>query len=415
MSSADFEKIEQLLGKALFDHQRAALDFWESARLVEDRLCLYYKTGSGKTLTSLLCMWARVQGQETVLVVAPPSTHMSWAAAAAALGMEVWCVSHAKFRQQAFKVLRTTPIIIDEFHMLGGYQAQGWKKLERISRGLQAPLIICSATPNYNDVERCYCVQKIVDPDSTRGGYLEFLYQHCETRQSPFSMTPEVVGFRSQQSAAEFLAAMRNVLHVPDDVDYTVQDVPLPRQMSLEFDEYGLSPFGTRLMASQIEARHTERRFNLVDANDLFRQSVYDELSRLVGDLPPTKVLMFCNSSRIAEALYQCLCSNNVPAGIITGKDSKKVKEKELHRFIHGDVEVLVGTASIATGTDGIDKVSDLLILVDDTDDESLRRQIIGRILPRGADTDASKKVIYRLSFVSCTWGGGRHSVGPSH
>ena len=400
MSSADFEKIEQLLGKALFDHQRAALDFWESARLVEDRLCLYYKTGSGKTLTSLLCMWARVQGQETVLVVAPPSTHMSWAAAAAVLGMEVECVSHAKFRQQAFKVQRTTPIIIDEFHMLGGYQAQGWKKLERISRGLQAPLIICSATPNYNDVERCYCVQKIVDPDSTRGGYLEFLYQHCETRQSPFSMTPEVVGFRSQQSAAEFLAAMRNVLHVPDDVDYTVQDVPLPRQMSLEFDEYGLSPFSPRLMASQIEARHTERRFNLVDANDLFRQSVYDELSRLVGDLPPTKVLMFCNSSRIAEALYQCLCSNNVPAGIITGKDSKKVKEKELHRFIHGDVEVLVGTASIATGTDGIDKVSDLLILVDDTDDESLRRQIIGRILPRGADTDASKKVIYRLIFV---------------
>ena len=400
MSGADFEKIEQLLGKALFDHQRAALDFWESARLVEDRLCLYYKTGSGKTLTSLLCMWARVQGQETVLVVAPPSTHMSWAAAAAVLGMEVECVSHAKFRQQAFKVLRTTPIIIDEFHMLGGYQAQGWKKLERISRGLQAPLIICSATPNYNDVERCYCVQKIVDPDSTRGGYLEFLYQHCETRQSPFSMTPEVVGFRSQQSAAEFLAAMRNVLHVPDDVDYTVQDVPLPRQMSLEFDEYGLSPFGQRLMASQIEARHTERRFNLVDSNDQFRQSVYDELSRLVGDLPPTKVLMFCNSSRIADALYQCLCSNNVPAGIITGKDSKKVKEKELHRFIHGDVEVLVGTASIATGTDGIDKVSDLLILVDDTDDESLRRQIIGRILPRGADTDASKKVIYRLIFV---------------
>lgn len=400
MSGADFEKIEQLLGKALFDHQRAALDFWESARLVEDRLCLYYKTGSGKTLTSLLCMWARVQNQETVFVVAPPSTHMSWAAAAAVLGMEVECVSHAKFRQQAFKVQRTTPIIIDEFHMLGGYQAQGWKKLERISRGLQAPLIICSATPNYNDVERCYCVQKIVDPNSTRGGYLEFLYQHCETRQSPFSMTPEVVGFRSQQSAAEFLAAMRNVLHVPDDVDYTVQDVPLPRQMSLEFDEYGLSPFGPRLMASQIEARHTERRFNLVDSNDQFRQSVYDELSRLVGDLPPTKVLMFCNSSRIAEALYQCLCSNNVPAGIITGKDSKKVKEKELHRFIHGDVEALVGTASIATGTDGIDKVSDLLILVDDTDDESLRRQIIGRILPRGADTDASKKVIYRLIFV---------------
>ena len=400
MSGADFEKIEQLLGKGLFDHQRAALDFWESDRPHRDRLCLYYKTGSGKTLTSLLCMWTRVQGQETVLVVAPPSTHMSWAAAAAVLGMDVQCVSHAKFRQQTFKVQRTTPIIIDEFHMLGGYQAQGWKKLERIARGLQAPLIICSATPNYNDVERCYCVQKIVDPDSARGGYIEFLYQHCETRQSPFSMTPEVVGFRSQQSAAGFLAAMRNVLHVPDDVDYTVQDVPLPRQMSLEFDEYGLSPFDLRLMASQIEARHTERRFNLIGTDDQFRQSVYDVLAELVGNLPPTKVMMFCNSSRIAEALHLCLRSNGVMAGIITGKDTKKAKEAELHRFINGDMEVLVGTASIATGTDGIDKVSDLLILVDDTDDESLRRQIIGRILPRGADTDASKKVIYRLTFV---------------
>ena len=399
MSDADLEKIEQLLGKGLFDHQRAALDFWESDRPHRDRLCLYYKTGSGKTLTSLLCMWARVQDRDPILVVAPPSTHMSWAAAAAVLEIEVECVSHAKFRQQAFKVQRTRPIIIDEFHMLGGYQAQGWKKLERIARGLQAPLIICSATPNYNDVERCYCVQKIVDPDSARGGYIEFLYQHCETRQSPFSMTPEVIGFRSQQSAAEFLAAMRNVLHVPDDVDYTVQDVPLPRQMSQGFDEYGLSPFDLRLMASQIEARHTERRFNLIGTDDRFRQSAYHVLADLVGNLPPTKVLMFCNSSRIAQALHQCLCSYGVVAGIITGKDSKKAKEAELHRFISGDMEVLVGTASIATGTDGIDKVSDLLILVDDTDDESLRRQIIGRILPRGADTDASKKVIYRLTF----------------
>ena len=125
MSGADFEKIEQLLGKGLFDHQRAALDFWESDRPHRDRLCLYYKTGSGKTLTSLLCMWARVQDQDPILVVAPPSTHMSWAAAAAVLGIEVECVSHAKFRQQAFKVQRTRPIIIDEFHMLGGYQAQG--------------------------------------------------------------------------------------------------------------------------------------------------------------------------------------------------------------------------------------------------------------------------------------------------
>jgi hypothetical protein len=37
------------------------------------------------------------------------------------------------------------------------------------------------------------------------------------------------------------------------------------------------------------------------------------------------------------------------------------------------------------------------LIILDDTDDDSLRRQLIGRIMPRGADTDASMKRVFRF------------------
>ena len=58
---------------------------------------------------------------------------------------------------------------------------------------------------------------------------------------------------------------------------------------------------------------------------------------------------------------------------------------------------MLIGTASLATGTDGLDKMCDTLIILDDTDDDSLRRQLIGRIMPRGADTDTSKKKVYRF------------------
>ena len=46
---------------------------------------------------------------------------------------------------------------------------------------------------------------------------------------------------------------------------------------------------------------------------------------------------------------------------------------------------------------DGLDKVCDMLIIMEDTLDASLRRQLIGRILPRGSANNAASKMIYRL------------------
>jgi hypothetical protein len=40
----------------------------------------------------------------------------------------------------------------------------------------------------------------------------------------------------------------------------------------------------------------------------------------------------------------------------------------------------------------------DTLIILDDTDDDSLRRQLVGRIMPRGEDTDATGKSVYRIN-----------------
>jgi superfamily II DNA or RNA helicase len=82
---------------------------------------------------------------------------------------------------------------------------------------------------------------------------------------------------------------------------------------------------------------------------------------------------------------------------LITGDTSKKDKAERIKFFNEGGIDVLIGTASLATGTDGLDKVCDTLFILDDTDDDALRRQLIGRIMPRGKDTDASKKFVYRL------------------
>ena len=86
-------------------------------------------------------------------------------------------------------------MIADEFHLFGGQKGMGWKKMDSLARHLQAPLVLASATPNYNDAERCYCIQHVLDPLSCRGGYLQFIYQNCETEQNPFGMEPKVTGF----------------------------------------------------------------------------------------------------------------------------------------------------------------------------------------------------------------------------
>ena len=171
---------EASLGKNLFPHQELFLREWMDHHVPgASRACLYYRTGSGKTITSLLGI--RATGNTRALVIAPPVTHPDWHEQAALLGMRIETISHAKFRMKTFHVSRNVSIICDEFHLLGGVKAAGWKKFDAVAKRLPKPIIICSATPNYNDAERCYCIGHVLYPFAFRGGFLNFLAVHCAT------------------------------------------------------------------------------------------------------------------------------------------------------------------------------------------------------------------------------------------
>ena len=390
------QQLEQLLGFPLLDYQQRAVELFDE-RTDPKRLLLFYRTGAGKTLTALACLASA--GYTTALVVAPPTAHTAWQQAGAVLGISVDPVSHAKFRRKDFLLSRHTPLVADEFHMFGGHLAVGWKKLERFASSTQQPVILCSATPNYNDVERCYCVDRILNPAANKGGYLQFLYTHCETQVNPFGVLPQVEGFRNGDSAEEFLRKLPGTLHVPDVHAVGIQDHAVPVELDPAFERYGLHPNRPRLMASQMEARHTLRRLHRVDeSKGMLRDSVYDELIRLTeGTGFP--VLLFCDSAWIAGYAGATLEYNGVSHRVLTGRTSRPIKEAVLNEFREGSVDVLVGTATLATGTDGLDKVCDTLIILDDTQDSALRRQLLGRILPRGLDTNTAAKQVHRLIF----------------
>lgn len=376
------------------DYQLECFDHWSVTAYT--RLCLYYRTGAGKSITSLCCVALR--GDEQAVVVAPPITHPAWVELGKVLGVEVTAVSHAKFRMKTFKVSRYVALIVDEFHLLGGHKGQGWGKLDMIARGMVAPLLICSATPNYNDAERVYCIQHVMDPVGT-GKYLDFIYRECDTEQNPFGIEPIVKGFRRFNTAEAYLDSLPYVVHVPDLHDPQVVDIEVKTSVPAEFEDFGLNRRKGRINASQMEERHQRKYINLVEDDGFFvRPHIYDELTQLVG-AATGPVLMFCASSQVATALFRSCKHHQVNCEVLTGHTSTKVKNAIVEEFKTGSIEVLIGTATLGTGTDGFDKVCDMLILVDDTDDDAFRKQLMGRILPRGLDTDASNKQFYRLVF----------------
>jgi hypothetical protein len=338
-------------------------------------------------------------GEKEAVVIAPPSTHDTWQKQAEQLDMHVDCISHAKFRQPGYKLSRTRAIIADEFHMFGGNGGAGFKKFDTMARHLQAPLILCSATPNYNDAERVYCIGHVLDPHEFKGGYLAFLAKHCNTMPNHFGATPlvdEANPFKHYDSAENFLRDLPGVYHVPDNVSFTIVDHEVDTVLPQEMETYGYNRRDHKMIASQMERRHTDVQQRLINDDGFLNEDVYAELIRIVeGEMKP--VIFFANHATVATALSLTMFANRVEHGLVDGSLTTKTKAQVIDAFRKGDLEFLIGTASLATGTDGLDKVSDMLIILDDTDDDALRRQLIGRIMPRGADVDASMKQVHRI------------------
>jgi hypothetical protein len=390
----DITALSQRTGFTFFDYQAEFLEKIFSMPKPM-RACLYYRTGAGKSLTALAAMV--LLGYDSVVVVCPPSTHRQWMDLGSLLNIKVGPMSHARFRGTQTKLSRQTPIIADEFHMFGGQRGAGWRKLDKLARHLEAPLLLLSATPNYNDVERCYCVQHTLDPASIQGGYLQFLYQHCVTEQNPFSMTPNVLGFRNYPDAAAYLTALPYVYHLPDNQRFSIEDVPYPGGVPAEMRDYGYDRRNHKMVGSTIERFHVVRYQNLVGENGLLlldhRDYIMDLLKQANG-----AVMIFAVHSTVIDAASRTLAAAGVDHTVVTGSTSTQQKDTILQEFLAGTHKVLLGTATLATGTDGMDRVCNTLLILDDTDDDALRRQLIGRILPRGDYVSVASKRIIRLT-----------------
>jgi superfamily II DNA or RNA helicase len=245
------------------------------------------------------------------------------------------------------------------------------------------PLIIASATPNYNDVERCYCIQRIVDPSSTQGGYMAFLYKHCDVDVNPWGHVPRVNGFTKYPDAATFLQDMRNVEFIEDNLTYTIDDVTLTLPVPGDLLTYGIDRRNERVIGSQIEEKHRLIEHALVTESGELAPAALELVLKIVFD-SPTPTLIFAVHTSVVSATVASLLDAGVVAVGVTGKTRPDLKAEAVDAFRSGQLQALVGTVTLATGTDGLDKMCDTLLILDDTEDDAMRRQLIGRIMPRG-------------------------------
>jgi hypothetical protein len=295
------------------------------------------------------------------------------------------------------------PLIVDEIHKLGKNTGVGFQKLDRMAQRFPA-IVECSATPNWNDVERVYCIVHTLDPENNRGGFEPWVRKRCEVEYNPYARLGKVKSFLDGGNATTYLAALPYCAWIEDNAVWepVTLDVTVPVDL-YDFDTLGYTGRHHRMMASDMEARWKRtRELYMTDGEVIIRPELMIRLLEYMSSdeskSPNGKFLVYSMDKQIADAFYRTMVHIGEFATFsITGETEDARVHLIRDQFVAAKgPAVLVGTNAIAEGVDKIDKVCNHLILLVDTNDNSKRRQMIGRILPRGdykRDTIVTKVV----------------------
>lgn len=372
--------------------QNDAYQAWEALEL--KRCLLFFPTGEGKTYTSLALI--RVRGWKEVNVIAPKKTHGGWESAARLMGMKLHLYSPELFIQPKTRFERDIPWIVDEVHRLGERAAAGWQRFERMMRKFHHEVVLMSATPNYNKAERAFCLDVLADPSAIRN-YMDWLIFHGEVEASRYSIYPNFVKFKRHETVIDYLSSKRWCFYIEDTADWTRVTLELPNHYNEIFERYGYSRMHKRVVASLMEKYHKRVDQQFIDHRGMIHDDIWEKILEVAWQYTNFKQwLMFCSHKTVADALrktFQVHMHEEVWTidGDTKGGDVEPIKKA----FVASDRGILIGTTAIAEGLDGLDKTCHALLILDDIrGDHAKRRQVIGRILPRGKGDELERVVV---------------------
>jgi len=154
----------------------------------------------------------------------------------------------------------------------------------------------------------------------------------------------------------------------------------------------------------------------LLDEAELVRSDDFLSKDKLVLDAKLEAIRPYINSSEgktviytyyvdgIEDYVYNYLTNLGYKVGVYTGSSSKLSRESTLSEFIYGKYDVLLGSKPISTGVDGLQFISDRIIILSLPWTNAELVQLVGRVNRKGSKFK-QKGVDVIIPLVSITGG----------
>jgi superfamily II DNA or RNA helicase len=145
-----------------------------------------------------------------------------------------------------------------------------------------------------------------------------------------------------------------------------------------------------------VEADHLHKEASVIQSDDFLTQEQLILDAKLEAILPYVNtsvgktVIYTSYISGIEGRIYDYLTQKGLKVGVYTGSKSKLNRESALSDFINGKLDVLVSSKPIGTGVDGLQKISDRLIILSLPWTDAELVQLVGRINRKGTNFEDS-------------------------
>lgn len=381
--------------KQIEGYQKEAIDGVGILLLSQENIknaLLYFSMGKGKTLTAMQIVYNAQVSKiiSSVIVVAPPSTHKQWEDLLKKyLDIPFKIVSHqwlGKNEAILSKNLSKTLLIVDEVHQAAN---RGKTLTKAVSKLINATFasILMSGTPFRNKEERLYVVHTWLF-DNTES-YERWLSFHCNTEPDRFAYYPKFISFKVGE-CEDFLnhidnGLVKKIFIEKESLVFKKTEVNLPVTNSDIEVLKTYSVYGNKRIQVANSVRQKLAYLNYLkycdyidrDVNgDMMLSGPREDIIEIIHKYADRNPIVYSFSSKISKLFFE---KYGKGAFQVDGKTLKKKKEEAISLY-KKQGGVIFATDSISTGTDGLQEITDLIIILDDTMDDTNREQLIGRI-----------------------------------
>lgn len=315
------------------------------------------------------------------------------------------------FRLQDWSGCTFDVMVHDECHSLQNRKSKGFTVARKVNAGLT---IAQSATWFGSSFEGAWAILRILYPDYDSPGmfadrsYHRWVKNWCATEYDWFAENnAKIVGEKNVGELANTIPCYVNLRNTatdePEIVPVYVDLSTRQRAYYSQMEKDGVAWLDSNPMVAELPITQRVRLRQLTlgetyvapDTDEIdfkldCKSSKLDAVEGLLNDLVGEQVVIATDSAKFARVV-----AHRVGGFAWTGDKSQAEREAAKQQFLDGKLRVIVATqAAISEGTDGLQRVSRVLIELSQSDSPILNQQMVGRLNRTG---QLKRVIVYKV------------------